>query len=121
MEHIAKNSTPQDTEKVISSGDRLTIETIAEYAQLLSQSLAEAETVVIEFKTEVELDITALQVFCSACRMATAQGKKFMHRGPTPKALIDLSATAGAERHTPCSYNNEFCFRQFGGLEKWEN
>jgi len=115
-------SSEPGSEIVINSGDRLTIETINAFAQLIRQGLAaEATTVVVEFEPAMEMDITALQVLCSACHTAAARGKRFIHRGQPPKALLDLSAAAGAERREPCSTNNTFCFRQFGGERKWQS
>jgi len=111
----------QTKECVINSGDRLTIETIADFIARIRTVMTEATTVVVEFQADVEIDITALQVFCSACKMATAEGKRFIHRGQAPQALLALSAAAGAERHEHCINKNIACFRQFGGSEKWEN
>lgn len=120
MEHV-KNNSQQNNERLILSGDRLTIETIADYAHLIRTGLAEADTVILEFDPNVEMDITTLQVLCSACKTADASGKRCMHRGPTPRALIELVAAAGAERHNTCGINHDSCFRQFGGANTWEN
>jgi len=105
----------RNDERVIISGDRLTIETIADFAQQLRHGLAEAATVVIEFHENVVMDITALQVFCSACRTAAAAGKNFIYRGPLPATLLQLAVVAGSERHDPCKIDNPSCFRKFGG------
>jgi anti-anti-sigma regulatory factor len=104
-------------ERVISSGDRLTIETIADFVQQIRRGLAEATTVVVEFGDNVEMDITALQVFCSACQTAAAAGKKFMYRGPLPQTLLHLAAVAGSERLDHCKIDNPSCFRKFGGTK----
>ncbi len=103
-------------ELVINSGDHLTIETIADFAQLLRSGLAEAATVVIDFRENVEMDITAVQVLCSACQTASAAGKKFIYRGPLPTTLLRLATAAGSERHDHCKIDNPSCFRKFGGL-----
>ncbi len=104
-------------ERVINSGDRLTIETIADFVQQIRSGLAEAATVVVEFRDNVEMDITALQVFCSACQTASAAGKKFLYRGPLPQTLLHLAAVAGSERHDHCKIDNPSCFRKFGGTK----
>ena len=121
MEQSKQNMAERDGEMIINSGDRLTIETTGDFAQRILQGLAETGTVIVEFEPDVELDITALQVFCSACMKATAEGKRFIHRGPAPQALLDLVAAAGSERHEHCENNNMLCFRQFGGSGKWES
>lgn len=104
-------------EVVIGSGKSLTIETIGEFLTSIRQGLAEAESVVIDFDPEVEVDITSLQVFCSACRTARAQGKRWTYRGPLPQALTDLIVAAGFQRLEDCEYMNGLCFRQSGGME----
>jgi anti-anti-sigma regulatory factor len=119
MEHVT--TIQQNNEKVIGSGERLTIETITDYVQLIRAGLGEADTVILEFDPGVEMDITGLQVLCSACKTAAASGKRCIHRGPTPRALIELAAAAGAERHKPCAIPNDSCFRRFGGATTWEN
>jgi anti-anti-sigma regulatory factor len=111
----ALNGDQHPDARVIPSGDRLTVETIADFAERIRSGMAEANTVIIEFAENVELDITALQVFCSACRTASAAGKQFLYRGPLPETLLHLAATAGSERHDYCKTNNPSCFRQFGG------
>ena len=112
---------PQDNERVVSSGRRLTIETITDFIQCLRNGLAEATTVVIEFEPNVEMDITALQALCSACKTAAAEGKQLIPRGSPPLALLDLVVAAGAENHEECSLDTTFCFRQFGGTNTWAN
>ena len=116
MEQENVNSAQEQAACVINSGERLTIETIADFIGQIRTGLLEAATVVIEFNPEVEMDITALQVFCSACSTATAEGKRCIHRGPPPRALLDLLVAAGAERHESCTNKNDFCFRQFEGV-----
>ncbi|MDR3629922.1 MAG: STAS domain-containing protein [Desulfocapsaceae bacterium] len=104
-------------EVVIGSGKRLTIETIADFVSTVRRKLAEAETVVVEFDPDVELDITSLQAFCSACMTAAAQGKTFVYREPLPKALLDLNVAAGSVRHEQCTSKNRSCFCRGGGPE----
>ena len=104
------------SERIISGGARLNIETIGDFSRTVQQALTEAETVVVDFTETVEVDITALQVFCSACLTAAAMEKKFIHRTTLPQALVDLAAAAGSERREQCKNNNNACFRKFGGL-----
>ncbi len=113
----ALNGDKDKNARTVNSGDRLTIETIGDFAGQLRQSLSEGESVFIEFQDDVELDITALQVLCSACRTAAATGKKIMCRGPLPDSLGRLAATAGSERHDHCKINSTSCFRKLGGLK----
>ena len=121
MEQTLLNTEQQPIECVIDTGPRLTIETVADCQQRIRLGLNEATTVVLAFDPELEIDITALQLLCSACKTAAAEGKQFTYRGPPPKALLDLIAAAGAERHEHCVNNNSACFRKGGGLEQWQS
>lgn len=103
-------------ERVVICGEKLTIETIGDFAREVQQAIGEAETVVVEFPETVEVDVTALQLFCSACTTATSSGKRFIHRGTLPQALLALAAAAGSERKEHCKNNNTACFRKFGGM-----
>jgi len=117
VEKVQSSLNGQNPERVIASGDKLTIETIADFARQIREGLAEADTVVIDFAENVEVDITALQIFCSACLTATAMNKNIVHRGMLPQSLQNLAAAAGSERKEHCKNNNISCFRQFGGME----
>ena len=116
MEHItASQVASPPSEIVIDSGERLTIETIAGFIQQVRNAMNVADTIVIEFHPDVEMDITALQVFCSAHTTATSNGKNLIHRGPIPKIMMELAMSAGAERCDHCINNRQHCFRQLGG------
>lgn len=108
------------TEIIIANGDRLTIETTGEFAEKVRAGLTEASRVIIDFDPHLTLDITALQLFRSACAQATNEGKVIIHRGVTPKALVELAESAGTPRHMLCS-NNRTCFRQFEGAATWQS
>lgn len=108
---------PHNNERVISSGDKLTIETAAAFARLIRKELSEASsTLVLEFSESVEMDITALQVLCSACKTATAEGKKIAYRGRLPELLQALTPVTGSKNSEPCSDSSISCFRQFEGV-----
>ena len=121
MEKRELSESEKGTEHVVRSGSRLTIETIAEFVQQIRKALNEASTVVIEFDRDVEMDITALQVFYASCKQAAIDGKHLIRRGPEPQTMLDLVAAAGAERHGQCGNNSITCFRRFGGGMGWEN
>lgn len=118
MEQTTLGSSRQEGgEVLITSGGRLTIEETTEFAKLIRTGLAEAKGVAVRFASELEADITVLQVLCSACKTAAAEGKTFSCHGAIPKALVDLVAAAGAERHGVCKQNNDGLCSWFGGGE----
>lgn len=101
---LSSSSQPDGT-VLIHSGRRLTIEDSADFVRLIGVGLAEAQKVAVQFDPDLEADITALQVICSAHRTAIARGKEFVCYGRIPQALQDLAAAVGSERHRECNYN----------------
>lgn len=114
------NTNSKEAELTINVGSRLTIETIADFAQHIRTGLNRADVVLVAFEPDVEIDVTALQVFCAACKTAAAEGKRFACIGGLPRALRDLIAITGSERHEHCSVNNSACFRRPEGELTWE-
>lgn len=102
---------------IISSGDRLTIESAGEFAQLIREGLEASQHVSVEFEPDVEMDITGIQIICSACKTAAASGKNFSYQGARPSALADLIEACGVERHATCKQNNNSTCIWFGGVE----
>ena len=109
------SSRQQDGLILINTGERLSIDNMAEFARLIRQGMADADTVAVQFEAKLEADITTLQVLCSACKTAAAEGKVFQCQGEVPAAMHELAVTVGLERQGECAYNkNRKCF-WFGG------
>lgn len=109
------SSVRESGEVVITSGDRLTIENAADLSRIIRESLDMASVVQIEFEPAVEIDITGVQIICSACRSAAQIGKIFSFHGPQPQSLTDIIAVCGAERNAICKHNNDSTCIWFGG------
>lgn len=113
---MALNSSCRENgEIIITSGDRLTIENASEFALIVREALDASKNVAIEFESGVEIDITGLQVLCSACKTAAAGDKVFSYRGQQPESLAALISESGAERQTFCKHNNDSTCIWFGG------
>ena len=102
-------------EIVINSGDRLTIETAADFLRLLREGFEASKNVSVEFEAEVEIDITVIHALCSACKTAAASGKIFSYQGPRPLALADIIEDCGIELHAVCKHNSDSTCIWFGG------
>lgn len=100
---------------IVASGGSLTIETSAEFSRIVREALEMSENVLIEFDPAVKVDITGVQILCSACKSAAQSGKTFSFIGRQPQALADMIAASGAERHTFCKHNNNNTCNWFGG------
>jgi len=109
------SSIHENDEMVITSGDSLTIENVAEFSRIACEALDAAHVVTIEFKPDVAIDITGVQLLCSACKSASAVGKVFTYRGSQPHALANIITVSGAERNDACKYNNDSSCFWFGG------
>lgn len=109
------SSVRENGEIIITSGTRLTIESAAEFSRIVREALEAAHIVAVEFDPEVEIDITGVQVLCSACKSAANTGKIFSYRGPQPQALADIINSSGAGRHAVCKHNNNSTCVWFGG------
>lgn len=109
------SSVREDGQMVITSGDRLTIENAAEFSRLISEAFEASHVVSVEFEPDVEIDITGVQVLCSACKSAAQGGKIFSYHGPQPQALANIIISSGAERRAVCKHNNDSTCIWFGG------
>lgn len=116
MQHTnLSSSRQQDGHTLINSGERLSIENMAEFARRILEGMADADTVAVQLDANLEADITVLQVLCSACKTAAAKGKVFVCHGEIPAAVNDLVVAAGLERQGKCSYNKNRGCLWFGG------
>ena len=111
------SSVRENGEIIVTSGDRLTIENAAEFSRIIREALETAHLVAVEFEPSVEVDITGLQILCSACKSAADSGKVFSYHGPQPQALTDIITSSGAERHSACKHNNNSSCIWFGGTK----
>lgn len=109
------SSVRENGEIIITSGDRLTIENAADFLRVVTEAFEASKSVFIEFEPSVEIDITGVQVLCSACKSAAQNGATFSYKGATPQALANIIAISGAERHAVCKHNNDSTCIWFGG------
>ena len=111
------SSIRENGETIITSGGRLTIEHAANFSRIVREALEASRVVGIEFEPAVEIDITGMQILCSACKSAADSGKTFSYHGAQPKALTDIIITSGAERHAVCKHNSGSTCIWFGGTQ----
>jgi hypothetical protein len=100
---------------VITSGDSLTIENSADFLRIVREALTTAHVVTVAFEPNVAVDITGVQLLCSACKSAAAVGKVFTNRSSQPHSLADIISDSGAGRNAACRYNNDSSCFWFGG------
>ena len=86
-------------------GETLTIETCAEFKQALSNALDTARQVVLDAHLLQQVDITSLQLICSACRSASSRNSSITFGDYIPSCYEALRAVIGANQSTPCNNN----------------
>jgi anti-anti-sigma regulatory factor len=109
------SSVSENGDIIIKGGDRLTIENASEFSRIVKEALDVSGMVAVEFDKESAIDITGLQVLCSACKSAAQSGKIFTYHGQQPQSMADLITACGAERHAVCKHNNDATCIWFGG------
>lgn len=82
----------------------LTIRSATEIKALLIKALVESDQVSVNFDGVSEVDVTCLQLLCSAHRSATRLNKRFLFTGVNrPDAFLALVEAAGFARSMGCS------------------
>ena len=107
----------ENGEILITSGDRLTIENAAAFMLLLREGLEESQFVTLELEDGVEIDVTGLQLICSACKTAASCDKTFSSHGPLPAGLEKMVEASGARRSAVCKHNLNLNCIWFGGAK----
>jgi len=105
------------SEATVAVSGALTIERSGEFRQTLADALAGAQRVVLDVGQLHDIDITALQLICSACKTAAAADKVFTFAGQLPACLIELKDGIGTCQNSPCSQNGNTSCLWFGGAK----
>jgi anti-anti-sigma regulatory factor len=87
----------------VTVGETLTIDTCAEFKQALSNALDTAHGVALDTRNLQQVDITALQLICSACRSASSRNSPFTFGDNVPDCIETLRAVIGANQSSPCN------------------
>jgi hypothetical protein len=98
-------------------GGSVTIENIGDFRRALVEAFDLAARVSLDITGLEEVDITAAQVICSACKTAAASERCLAAEGELPECIIGLGKGIGATMGLPCKQNrNEPC-NWFGGAK----
>lgn len=93
----------------------LGIEQAAGLHRALSDALAEASRVVLDARELEDLDLSILQVLCSACKTAASRKRCFVVEDGIPDCMKTLNNGIGAHMVLPCRQNNNEPCICFGG------
>ncbi len=95
---------------VLTMDGELTIQCADELKTVLIRSLDNVEHVVLNFKEVTEMDLSCLQLFCSACRTSAGLNKRLTLTGNHPEAFKRAIRNAGYSCHICCVFDsNKSC------------
>jgi len=105
MTYVENNSRLQNTILVLE-GD-LAVDKAGALKIMLQDALKNAESVAINFKDNHKIDITFLQLVCSAHHSALLSGKNLNLSEKMPDNLKNLLKSAGYMQHPVCSFDKD--------------
>lgn len=87
---------------LILSGS-LSLRSASEIRQQILAALDEAETVKLLLQDVEEVDLSFVQIFCSAHRSAVLKGKSLLMQSQLPEVFTNVIEDAGLQGHIGCS------------------
>lgn len=98
---LAQNESMPDA-RVLTVQGELTIFSAAEFKAALFDALSGAGHVTVDVEHVNGVDLTGLQILCSAHRSATAEGKSISLAGEQSPVFAEAVVLAGFSRSTGC-------------------
>lgn len=91
----------------LTLGGSLTVSYATQLKSLLMQGLEQAETVVISFSEVNDIDLSVIQILCSAHRMSVKLNKRLLFGGGVPDQFIEAVTRSGFNRHVGCVLDSQ--------------
>lgn len=113
---IVENLAGDGSSATIAISGTLNIEAAAELQRALAGALSAAPRVVLDMRQLEELDITILQILCSACKTAAANKRRLVIEGELAACVKTLNRGIGAHMAAFCRQNNDETCIFFGGV-----
>lgn len=93
------------------------IENASDLRAACLESFEASSTVALNASMVESMDLTAVQVICSACKTAAAQGILFTPEKQLPDCLVTLGSSIGAQVGAVCHQNKNAACAWFGGVK----
>lgn len=100
----------------IALNGRLCIDTTPELLELLRTTLPTAQKVRLDVSNLAEIDLTGMQLICSACRTALVDKHSFNFSGSLAPCIQEAISTVGLQRHTVCKHDANLPCIWCGGI-----
>lgn len=112
----SKKKKSGDVRTLVLEGD-LTIQRAAEIKKAFDGSFDGVKKLVLNLEKVDEIDLSCLQIFCSAHRTSAKMEKELVIDGECPEVLKKVIESAGFTRQTGCSKDyQKSCFWIKGGI-----
>jgi anti-anti-sigma regulatory factor len=101
---------------ILSLEGEMTLPKAGEFKASLKEALGAADHIVIDLRRVSELDLSCLQLLCSAHRTSVGLNKGLGIATPRPEALRQWVERAGLTRHVGCPQDVHHTCLWSGGL-----
>lgn len=95
----------------------ISIENVTQLHSALIDALSASKQVVLDVGKVEAIDMTTMQIFCSACKTAAANNLAFLVKGDYPDCMKTFSSDIGAQTGIDCPHNNNVTCICFGGTK----
>lgn len=100
----------------ITIGGRLAIDTAATLKDFLLEQLPAATCIRLDTCSLEEIDLTGMQLLCSACWTAQSENKTFQFSGTPAPCLTTAINNLGFQDHKICKHNADISCIWCGGI-----
>lgn len=100
----------------VALAGRLAIDTAPELLALLRAQLPAAHKTKLDVSALSEVDLSGMQLICSACRTAQERGHSFNFSGSLAPCVQAAIGVVGLQRHTTCKHTIDQPCLWCGGL-----
>ncbi len=104
------------TQLDLTIAGRLDIETAPELRQFFLTHMPAVQKVRLDVSNLSAIDLSGMQLICSACRTALADNISFHFSGKLGVCVQEAIGTIGLQRHTTCKHNADNPCIWCGGL-----
>jgi anti-anti-sigma regulatory factor len=113
VQHIAEDG----SRVTLALHGALNIENVSDLHAAFVESFEAFPTVALNASDVKSLDLTVIQIICSACKTAAARNLSFTLEEQLPECLTALGSTVGAQIGAICHQNKNAACAWFGGVE----
>ncbi len=107
MKNTFRDDRSSGKQGIVTLDGNLTVNQAEELRMLLIKTLIDADHVRVEFGSVTDVDLTCLQLLCSAHRSASRMKRRLSISGDWPALFKQAVERAGYARHTGCRMDSD--------------